>query len=130
MQQHHYFVSNALGWATGPDLESTITKLWHGEHTNVKTWLGNAHKNGDLGLNFFTTRVPLSEDSNYSINFYCPVVEGLTESANYVLTYFTKKTVAYTRDPSDDIRRLEDEVSTLKEKIAEFISDELEPGVA
>ncbi len=105
--QHHYFASNALGWATAETQEEAIEKLWHARHTDVRKWLANAHKAGDLGLVFFVCRVPLPADADYRIEWYAPQVEGLTETGNYLLTYYSQKKIAYARDPQDTIRKLE-----------------------
>ena len=119
MQDHHYFVSHALGWATGPTLEGTIQKLWSAQHTDVRKWLLNTHKDGGLGLNFFACRVPLPENAEYQIEWYLPVVDGLTETANYILTYYTQKGVKYAKDPSDETRVLRARYTRLADAIRE-----------
>jgi hypothetical protein len=119
-QQHHYFVSHALGWATGEDLESTIEKLWQGRHTDVKKWLTNAQKEGNPGINFFACKVPLPADADYKIEWYCPKVEGLTECGNHLLTYYTQKKIAHCPDRGDDVRKLQQQLRDTKAQLEEL----------
>lgn len=111
--EHHYFASHGLGWATAPTLEEAIEKLWHARHTDVRKWLSNTHKAGELGLPFFTVRVPLPADATYGINFYMPEVEGLTEPANMYLTYYSQKKLAWIRNPDDEIRIMRERIEDL-----------------
>lgn len=122
--QHHYFASHALGWATAPTLEEAIEKLWHGRYTDVNKWLLNARKDGSVGLNFFCCRVPLPADANYSIEFYCPKVEGITETANYLLTYYTQKKVVWARDKGDEVRTLKRELDAALAELAGYHASE------
>lgn len=110
----HYFVSNGLGWATAETLDEAIDRLWHARHTDVRNWLKNAQKDGQLGLPFYCCKVPLPKDAEYSISWYAPEVEGLTECQNRILTYYTQKKIAHAADPTDQIRRLENELNELK----------------
>ncbi len=104
---YHYFASNALGWATADTLDEAIEKLWHAHHTDVRKWLLNCHKEGQPGIAFYCCRVPLSAEEHYKIEWFCPVVEGLTECQNRILTYYTQKRIAHCAEPQDTIRRLQ-----------------------
>ncbi len=116
---HHYFVSNGLGFATADTLDEAIDKLWHARHTNVRTWLLNCHKEGQLGLPFFCCRVPLSADVHYKIEWFAPVVEGLTECQNRILTFYSQKKIAHTASPDDRIRKLEDTIAKASKVLLE-----------
>jgi len=117
MSDYHYFVSNALGWATAQTLEEAAEKLWHSfTGTDVRKWLKNCQKDGSFGVHFWGCRVPLSADADYRIEYYAPKVAGLTETGNYILTYYTRKKIAWAPDPVDQVRRLERKFADLEEE--------------
>ena len=117
MKQFHYFASHALGWATASTLDGAIEKLWHDRHTDVKAWLLNTHKAGSPGLVFFVCRVPLSEDANYKIEWYAPVVEGISECENRMLTYYTQKKVVHGPDQADATKRAVDQSKKVEQAL-------------
>ena len=55
-------------------------------------------KDGMAGINFFVCKVPLPLEAPYSIEWFAPKVEGLEEAENLILTYYTKKKIAYGKD--------------------------------
>jgi hypothetical protein len=118
-QQHHYFASNGLGWATAESKDEAINKLWQARHTDVKAWLLNAHKDGNLGLPFYVCRVPLEASEKYSINWFKPEVDGLTETGNHLLTYYTQKKIAYAADPNDEIWKKDQQIEQLQSQLNE-----------
>ena len=122
-QDHQYYAANGLGWACSNTLEDAIEKLWHSRYTDVRKWLANAHKAGEPGLVFWTCRVPLPPDAHYKIDSYAPQVEGLTECANYCLTYYSQKQIAYCRDPKDEINTLSERVAELERALAKYEAD-------
>ena len=103
MSEYHYFANHAIGWATGDTEDEAIEKLLL-TNTDPK-WNNNCLKDG-VFLTLFVCRVPLAETAQYSIEWYRPVVEGLTECKNYVVTYLTKTKYAVTRDLHDTIKTL------------------------
>lgn len=111
---HHYYASNGLGWSTAETMQKAIEKLWHANHTDVRKWLNNCHKDGQPGISFYVCRVPLPAEQSYRIEFYAPKVPGCTEQANLVLTYYSKKKIAWTHDKVDKIRALQAEIEQLK----------------
>lgn len=116
---HHYFATNALGWATAPTLEEAIEKLWRSYTSgDTRKWLANSHKEGNFGITFWTCRVPVAADQEYRIEFYAPKVDGLTESTHWFLTYYSKNKIAYSRDPEDTIRHLQKQLRELKTESA------------
>jgi hypothetical protein len=108
MSDYHYFVSHGLGWKTGATLEEAIKGAFcTSYYGDMRSWLNNIHKEGNPGIPFYCCRVPLAADANYSIQWFQPEVEGLTECQNRIVTYVTKKKVAHMRCPEDKIRKLQ-----------------------
>lgn len=68
-QQHHYFGSTALNWATADTREEVIKKLAHNAGTKIIAI--NRKEYG--GLYCWTCRVELPHASHYDIEHYEPV---------------------------------------------------------
>jgi len=107
---HHYFATNAMGWAIAETKDEAISRLLL-KNTDP-SWARNCLKDG-THLTVFVCRVPLAESAHYKIEWYVPQVEGITESQNYMVTYLTKTKYAVMRDPNDRIKQLEADVDRL-----------------
>ena len=99
-QQHHYFATNAMGWATAETREEAQTKLMQ---DTDPTWVRNCLKSGNL-LTVFSCKVPLPADASYKIDWYVPQVDGVSDGQNHFVTYLTKTKHALMRDPSDALK--------------------------
>lgn len=107
MKDFHYFVSHGMGWATGETLDEAMKKAFcTSAFGDMRAWLRNVHKEGQCGIPAFTCRVPVASDANYSIEWFVPKVDGLTDRQNVIVTYVTGKMVNWLRDPEDEIREL------------------------
>lgn len=130
MTDFHYYVSHGLGWKTAPTLEEAIEGAFcTNAYGDMRGWLLNIQKDGKPGIPFFCCRVPLPTTESYSIEWFCPKVEGLTERKNMIVTYVTQKKVAWMRDPDDRIRELEHQIETMDADLAEAImTDDVREG--
>lgn len=120
MNDFHYFVSHGLGWQVGATLEEAMQKAFCTSfYGDIRKWLLNCQKDGKAGIPVFSCRVPLKADASYKIDWFCPVVEGLTERKNLIVTYRTMKKVAWMHDPCDEIRELKAENDRYLEMLKE-----------
>ena len=103
-QNHHYFASFGLGWATAQTRDEAIRKLMHTGYfrKEVAQQVKAAHKRGDLGAYCWTCKVHLPESADYPINFYSPQGVEKSEGTNHYVTYITAKEMAYCT-PSEDL---------------------------
>jgi len=120
--QHHYFATWALGYECAETEEAAIEKLCKRWAHDLKRTQLNMQKEGEFGVTIFTCRVPLANDERYSIEWYVPQVEGLTESRNHILTYITKTACKTKRDPADKIKSLRRELKAFTGPEAGVIS--------
>lgn len=70
-QQHHYFGSTGLFWATGSTRQEVIQKLAKRLSDNTNLLLAGAVKKSG-GVYCWTCRVNAPEDANYGISNYAP----------------------------------------------------------
>ncbi len=68
-QNHHYFAVCAFGWATAKSAIAAMDKTQEAFQDMVFS---------DTELDIFTYKVPLPEESTYDIQFFKPVVDGIT----------------------------------------------------
>ena len=101
--EFHYFASHAMGWVTAETEAAAIEKLLL--NNTDPSWARNCLKDGEP-LVLFVCRVPLAADAPYRIEWFCPKVEGLTETKNMLVTYLTKTKYAVMRDPRDTVTKL------------------------
>ena len=107
---HHYYASHAMGWATGATEQAAIDNLML---NNTETsWVNNCLKAGEP-LVFFSCRVPVPKSTPYEIEWYVPKVAGLTECQNHLVLYKTKTKYAIMNDPRDVIKTLQRELRDL-----------------
>ncbi len=118
--QHHYFASHAIGWVTADTEAEAVEKLLL-KNTDPG-WCRNCLKDGTFII-MFVCRVPLPADAPYKINWYQPVVDGITEGKNLIVTYLTKTKYATARDPNDEIRVLEHRIDKYVERIEELVAE-------
>jgi hypothetical protein len=119
--EFHYYGTHGLGWATADTLDGAIRKAFQTSYFgDMRSWLLNCHKAGQAGIGFFTCRVPLPASAAYKIEYFMPLVEGLTERKNHILTYVTKKHIAYGDDLDDEITRLKHRNKELRDKITDL----------
>jgi len=95
MQEHHYFASCALGWATAETQKAAIEKLVAYFRSDFKTATKNSQKHGQPGVYVWTCKVLAPPDAHYRIDFYAPQDVELEETMQNYVTYVTNKEVAY-----------------------------------
>lgn len=115
-QQHHYYATHALGWVTAETKDAAIEKLLL-KNTDP-SWNRNCLKDGAF-LTVFVCRVPLPSTASYKIEWYMPVVDGITEPENHIVTYLTKTKYAIARDLNDEIKKLNKQIADLGRDNAE-----------
>ena len=99
-QQHHYFASSALGWATGDTREEAVRKcIRHSGTSTVKKITAGLHKQGKEGFYVWSCRVDVPSDTNYRIEWYSPQGVPKSEGYNHAVTHITAKELAYTSTP-------------------------------
>jgi len=95
MNDHHYYATFALGWATADTREAAIEKLVNGFKREFKANVKYAAKKGDPGAYIWTVKVNASADTKYKINHYKPVGVDLEDAREIYVTYLTDKKMAY-----------------------------------
>lgn len=112
--EFHYFANHAVGWVTADTEDEAVEKLLL---TNTDpAWCRNCLKDGAFII-VFVCRVPLASTAPYKIEWYRPVVDGITESKNLIVTYLTKTKYATAPDLNDKIGVLKNRVSELLEQL-------------
>ncbi len=110
-KEFHYFANHAVGWVTADTEDEAVEKLLL-QNTDP-TWCRNCLKAGEFII-VFVCRVPLASTAPYKIEWSRPVVDGITESKNLIVTYLTKTKYATARDPNDEIAQLTHELEELR----------------
>jgi hypothetical protein len=109
---YHYFASHALGFAMADTREDVIEKLIKGHPNGLKSWLLNAHKDGDPGVYIWTCRVNAPLEKGYKIEWFQPVGVEVEDGREHYLTYVTAKKFAIYNKPKAE------SLAGLKEKAA------------
>lgn len=97
---HHYFASHALAFAMAESREAAIEKLITGYPGGLKSWLLNAHKDGEPGIYIWTCKVnvPL-DDLSYKIEWFAPKGVDIEDGGEHYLTYVSAKKFAIYNKP-------------------------------
>lgn len=121
-QNYHYYVSHGLGYKIAETLSEAMEGAFcTSAFGDMGAWLRNIQKDGGAGIPCFTCRVPLPMSSSYEIEWFVPQVEGLTERQNRIVTYVTKKKLAWMVDPADEIRQLQHELDLKEAELQELL---------
>jgi len=111
----HWFANHGLGWSVSEvSREDAIEKLLLSVNT-PKDWHRNCLKDGGV-LSVYSCYVPVDIKTAYKIEWFTPVVDGVRDGANHMVTYLTQKKCAYMRDPSDLINKQLREEQALREQ--------------
>lgn len=94
-QQHHYFASFALGWATAETKDEAIEKLVTRFRDEFKRITGAQHKAGEPGAYFWYCKVLAPDTTPYKIEFYAPKGVEIDDAHHAYVTYVTNKHFAY-----------------------------------
>ncbi len=113
-KEFHYFANHAIGWVTADTEAEAVEKLLL-QNTDP-SWARNCLKAGTF-ITVFVCRVPLASTAPYKIEWYRPVVDGITESKNLIVTYLTKAKYATAPDLHDVIDVLKNRISELLEQL-------------
>lgn len=97
-QQHHYFASFVLGWATGVTRGEAVEKLISNFRSDFKTITANCQKDGEPGCYLWSCKVDAPADSAYKIRNYAPYDVKTCRGLHHHVTYVTGKKVAYTTE--------------------------------
>ncbi len=118
--EFHYFANHAIGWVTADTEDEAVEKLLL-QNTDP-SWARNCLKAGEFII-VFVCRVPLASTAPYKIEWYRPVVDGITESKNLIVTYLTKAKYATAPDPNDKIDVLKNQIDEYVERIEELVAE-------
>jgi hypothetical protein len=99
MEQQHYYATCAVGWATAETREEALRKLVNSCSPEIRRATKRLQKEGKPGFYLWSCCVPLPADAHYKIEWYKPVVEGLTETSEHYVTYCTTKEQAIWTPP-------------------------------
>ncbi len=95
VQPDHYFATCAFGWKVADTRDKAIRGLIEGFRGEAKRTTANLHKQGEMGMYIWSTRVEIPLDQKYEISYYQPKGVPISDSREHCVTYVSAKHVAW-----------------------------------